>query len=175
MRKAFSMMIVLLLVLVGQYSQAQPRVPDPDDPPEEPEPSQMRNLENLRLLKLLDLLNLSEEQSTEFISEFGNFRKQMRQLRQDCEREVDTLAELAKEKSPEIKQVQQHIAEIDRLRIRRAELTGEFHVKVTKILTPVQLGKMVVFEERFERELIENIRGFRGRRRGPQAPMNKRL
>jgi Spy/CpxP family protein refolding chaperone len=122
-----------------------------------------KNLENLRMLKLLEVLDLSDEQSNQFISEFVSFRKQVSEISEDVENEIDSLIDLLHQTEPSDKAIMDQITKIEATKIKRENVYKEFHKQVAKILTPVQLGKMVVFEEHFERELIESVRGFRDR------------
>jgi Spy/CpxP family protein refolding chaperone len=129
-----------------------------------------RNLENLRMLKLMELLELDDEQSAKFIAEFVSFRRETREINEAIEKEVDTLSELLKAEKPADEQIEAGLVRIDELRLERENAMKKFHEKAANILTTVQLGKMVVFQERFERELIETVRGFREGRSMPPGP-----
>lgn len=123
---------------------------------------QERTLENLRLLKLLEFLDLDDDQSSQFILFFSNFRKEARQLHADIKVKVEELAGILKTDKPSDSQITELVKQIDEMRLGHVRIAEEFHRKVAGILTPVQMGKMVVFENRFEKELIDTVRGFRG-------------
>lgn len=123
---------------------------------------QERTLENLRLLKLLEFLDLNDDQSSQFILFFSNFRKEGRQLHDQIKVKVDELAEMLKAEKPSDAQINDLVKQIDDMRLGHVKIVENFHRKVAGILTPVQMGKMVVFESRFEKELIDTVRGFRG-------------
>ncbi len=123
-----------------------------------------KNLENLRLLKLLEILDLDDVQNDRFIAAFSLFRNKNRDLNQELEKETDILADLIKSENPGENEIMQQVEKIRELKRQRMAIYDEFHAKVSEILTAVQMGKMTVFEERFERELLESIRGLRGRR-----------
>ena len=62
------------------------------------------------------------------------------------------------------------LEQIDKIKILRENMIqslNKFHKKIEEILTVVQMGKMIIFEERFERELLKTVRGFRDK----HAPM----
>ncbi|MBN2227368.1 MAG: periplasmic heavy metal sensor [candidate division Zixibacteria bacterium] len=169
-RKSVVMVMVLLAMCwMSDTLQAQPGPPDASPPDGMPMP-QMKDLENLRLLKLLDVLDLTEEQSPAFIAAFSQFRKDGNELREAVDAEVDTLTEMLKAEPPDEIKIGERVRSIDRLRVRREQSVEAFHKEAAEILTPVQLGRMVAFELRFDRELIERIRGFRGGRRGSKSP-----
>ena len=121
-----------------------------------------QTLENLRLIKLLELLDLDDDQSSQFILIFSNFRKDSRQLHDDISAKVDELAELLKSDQPSDSEIKALVKQIDQMRLGHVKIAEDFHKKAAEILTPVQMGKMVVFENRFEKELIDTVRGFRG-------------
>jgi Spy/CpxP family protein refolding chaperone len=129
-----------------------------------------KNLENLRMLKLMELLDLNDEQSAKFIAEFVSFRKETREINEEIEQEVEALSELLKAENPADDEIAAGLARIDDLRLKRENAMKEFHKKAADILTTVQLGKMVVFQERFERELIETMRNLRERHSMPPGP-----
>lgn len=129
-----------------------------------------KNLENLRMLKLLELLELDDDQSAKFINMFVSFRKKIRQINMELQSEVEGLVELLKTDEPSDEEITAKLTEIDGLKMKREAEKKKFHDDVREILTAVQLGRMVVFEERFERELIESMRGFRERRRPQIGP-----
>ena len=122
-----------------------------------------RNFENLMLLKLLEAIDLNEDQSDQFILAFSQFRKEMRKKAEAADAEVDKLIELLKAEKLDEKLVQESVDKIFKMRQERMKDMDSLHKKVSSILTVEQLGKMTVFMERFERNLLETIQGFRGR------------
>jgi len=123
----------------------------------------MKNLENLRMLKLLELLELNDEQNDKFIARFAKLRSDMRKIAQQIENKTDTLADLIKSDNFSDREIMARIDELDNIRLQMGNLFKDFHKDAANILTAVQMGKMVVFESRFERELIQSVRGFRER------------
>ncbi len=121
----------------------------------------MKNLENLRLLKLLETLELKKDQSDKFIVEFADFRQKMKDLASSVNAQVDSLADQLNQPNPDDREIMDRVNKIENLRAKRPVLMKELHDAVKEFLTPVQMGKLVVFEERFERELLEKVRGFR--------------
>ena len=120
-----------------------------------------KNLDNLRMLKLLEVLDMDDDQSDAFILKFSKFRNKSRELNQQIGEAVDRLAGLLNAETPDEMAITKSIEEIDKLREQRIMMMKELHDETAKILTPIQIGKMVVFEERFEKRLLEKVRGFR--------------
>jgi Spy/CpxP family protein refolding chaperone len=124
-----------------------------------------RNLDNLRLLKLLETLDLSGDQNERFIAAFSKYRKESREAFDLLQAHVDTLVNMLNSEKPDDKGILKEVAEIEQLKDQQLTLRKKMHDEVAEFLTPVQVGKLVVFDERFERELLERVRGFR--RQGP--------
>jgi len=121
----------------------------------------MKNIENLRLLKLLEVLDLNDEQNDLFISAFSKFRRDSRLIREKVESEIAFLAEYMKQAGRSDDVI---LEKVDSIVVMKENLEKErtkFFEKIKDILTAEQLGKMMVFQERFERELLEQVRGFR--------------
>ncbi len=120
-----------------------------------------KNLENLRLLKLLEVLDLEEDQNDQFISAFSKFRKNSKAIKEKVEGEVTSLGEYLKQDNRSDNVI---LEKVDLIVSMKEEFELErknFFERVKDILTPEQLGRMMVFQERFERELLEQVRGFR--------------
>jgi len=164
-----SIMIGLFILILGSMSAwAQDPMPMPGCGMERMR--QDKNLENLRMLKLLELLELDDKQSPEFIGVFAAFRKEGKEINQEIQSRIDSLAELLKSGNPSEDEIRARMAKIDDLKSERELKLKEFHNNVSKILTAVQMGRMVVFEERFEGELIGCVRGFREKPAPPLGP-----
>ncbi len=120
-----------------------------------------KNLENLRLLKLLEVLDLDEDQNDLFISAFSKFRKNSKEIREKVEGEINILAEYLKQENRSDNVILEKVDLIVSMKEEFEQERKRFFERVKDILTPEQLGRMMVFQERFERELLEQVRGFR--------------
>ena len=128
-----------------------------------------KNLENLRLLKLLEVLDLSEDQNDQFILAFSKFRKNSRLIRENIEGEIIFLGEYLKKENKSDNVIMEKVDLIIRIKEDFEKERKKFFEKIKDILTAEQLGRMIVFQERFERELLEQVRGFRAPK-PPDAP-----
>ncbi len=99
-----------------------------------------------------------------------DFRKEMRRINDDVQAEIDRLSELLSAEKPSEDSIKSEITKIEALKSGMADNQRRFHTEVSKLLTVVQMGKMVVFEMRFERELIMNVRGLRAGQMSPVGP-----
>ena len=131
----------------------------------------MKNLENLRLFKLLEVLELDDNQNDKFISAFSKFRNKSKAIDEEMDNEVSALAEYLRSEEIEDKVIMEKVRNIEKFKADREKVRADFYEKVKNILTAQQLGRMIVFQERFERELLETVRGFRA----PDTPPNPEL
>lgn len=129
-----------------------------------------RNLENLRLLKLMEALDLDDKQSPQFISLFVDFRKDMRITNDSVRTEIDKMGTELDSKTPNEANIKLSLANIEKLQSKREGIRQKFHTETSKLLTVVQMAKLLVFEERFERKLIETMECFRAGQQPPVGP-----
>jgi Spy/CpxP family protein refolding chaperone len=124
-------------------------------------PEQRRkHLEQFRTLKLLELLDLDEEQEVAFITSYRSVRKARQALDSKREELLDELATGLREESvseDRIKQIAHKLRNADE---EKLELQTSFLGKMEKVLRPEQYGKLLVFQGRFEMELLKATRGM---------------
>jgi len=157
---AITILTSLMLLIVSATVSAQGRMGRGFGNPEK-RGMHMKNLESLRLLKLLEVLDLDENQNDRFISAFSKFRKNSKSIREQIENEVTDLREYLSQENRADNAI---LEKVDLIVKNREEIEQErkkFFERIKDILTPEQLGRMMVFQERFERELLEQVRGFR--------------
>ncbi len=132
---------------------------------------EIRHVEQLRMLKMLELLDLGEDQEVEFITRLRAFRKSLRAINEEKESHVTKLAEGLHDGQLTDSQINDLIDSIREVGDRLRAESGRFIDDCRGMLTAPQLGKLVVFEMKFERELLGRIRAFReeGRMRRMQG------
>lgn len=125
-----------------------------------------QHLEQLRILKMLEALNLSEDQEMEFLTAFRSVRKKHGELNAEKETLVDSLSVMLDQEKVSRKGVDDVIDRILKIEDSKRDVMHDFVSKIRDLLTPEQLARFVVFNERFERELLEQVKSFRERRGG---------
>lgn len=129
-----------------------------------------KHIEQFRILKLLELLDLQEDQELGFITAFHSMRRERRQLHEKRIALVDELADgLRMETAPDM-EINRLIRDISKLGNQQERVMEDFLSEAQKILTPSQLGRFIVFHERFEFELLEAVKAFRERQPPPGNP-----
>ncbi len=149
------------------FAQAPPDEPGRPDPlafPRHPGTEQRRRqLEQLRLAKLLEVLDLKDDQEAPFMDAYRSMRREQRQIEQDRAGAVRELSSGLETNSIDQRRIGELVNRLLVLASDRARTVDDFVTSMRKVLTPQQLGRLVVFQERFELELLEKLRGFRGR------------
>ncbi|MFH2049483.1 MAG: hypothetical protein ABIJ12_08555 [bacterium] len=144
--------------------------PDLPFPPDDQKFDQSRQkfLEQLRILKLLELLNLDENQDIEFMQLYRKHRNEVKENENEHNLIMAELSEGLKNESISDANIIRLTAEVEKNIDARIGLEKSFLNNSKKILSAEQFGKLVVFQERFERELLEQVRQFRNQERfGP--------
>lgn len=128
-----------------------------------------RHLDQLRLLKLLELLELSEDQEVSFVTMFHRVQKDTRQIEDEKRALVTQLADKLGSGDTDENAIMQLVEQIHQKDRDRVERMDQFLREAQHILTPTQLGKLVIFHERFEAEMLKRLRAFHDRG-GPMGP-----
>ncbi|MBD3403380.1 periplasmic heavy metal sensor [candidate division GN15 bacterium] len=187
MRYALAILIAVALLVSGSMTAAAaphmaPLLAQADTPVFSPGhhgkghggPGMRKHLEQFRLLKLLEFLDLEDDQEIAFLTRFKDLRAAEDSLEAERKTHVQQLAELVTQETPDDAAI---MALIDSVRAKmeaRIEHFDGFVDDVKDILTPAQLGKLVIFHDRFEYELLERVRGFQNRRGPNQSPQDNR-
>jgi len=136
---------------------------------------QRKHLEQLRMLKMLELLDLDENQEVGFLTTYRNMRQDLQQIDETRAKLVDELAQGLGADSISDAAVNDLVDKILQADDQRRQVHREFIQSTGTLLTPQQLGRLVIFHERFERELLDQVRAFREFRKneqpdGPPSP-----
>lgn len=122
---------------------------------------QRKHLEQLRLLKMLELLDLETDQEVPFLTAFNKMRQEHREVDQQTRRLLDSLAGLIEVGRSDDKLINQLVDRVHGLENEKHKIASEFLGQARAMLTAEQLGKFVIFQKRFESELLERVGRFR--------------
>jgi hypothetical protein len=122
---------------------------------------QRKHIEQLRMLKMLELLNLTSEQEIPFLTAFNQMRIEQKSLDEKSDVLLDSMsAELALAK-PNETLLKSQIVKVKAIEKQRFEQMLTFVDKVDSLLTTEQIAKLMIFQKRFEMELLEQVGRFR--------------
>lgn len=134
-------------------------------------PNQARRAERfdmLMKLKLVEALDLSPEQGDKFLPVFNQYRQKTQRLlrargeiMQDLARHVrlkmGALDEGEENGELSERELKERLAKLDELRHQQEANREEFYQKAGRTLSIEQLARLIVFEERFAREIVRNL------------------
>lgn len=127
---------------------------------------QRKHLEQFRLLKMLELLDLDEEHEVAFLTSFRSMRKDISNIWDERKGLVEKLVESIHKGDVSGDQVDKIVSELLRLDNEKNVIMKNFFNNVKTLLTPEQMAKFIVFQEKFEFELLDQMRDFKSRGRG---------
>jgi Spy/CpxP family protein refolding chaperone len=130
---------------------------------------QRKHIEQLRLLKMLEVLDLTEDHEPQFLMAFKGMRKAMRNLDESKQTIIRRLSKELKAEKPDTRQINNLVDSVLMIEAHKRESMQKFVDSSRAILTPIQIGRLLVFTERFEFELLERVREFR-ERQAPKGP-----
>jgi len=143
-----------------------------DDNRDGPRPGP-KQIERFRLLKLLELLNLDEKKEAEFITVFRSYRDQQRDIMFEKINNLKKLSEGLREDTISDQEITDYMSKMTRLNQDLEKNADTFLKKLSSFLTTKEIGKVFVFEDRFEAEILAKMSEFR-RGEGPKQ-YNQRM
>lgn len=114
----------------------------------------MQKMEELKKVKLIEILQMDEETSIKFFTRRSEHMKRMEGLNQASKEKMDQIDEMLTERNENNDQVLKK--EIDEYLLLQENVMRErqnFFKSTSEILTIEQMGKLVVFEEKFRNEV----------------------
>ncbi len=121
----------------------------------------------MKKMKLLEVLDLKEEKADKFIVKYSSWENKLEDQRENIEKASKKLMEGLDEGASESK-----IEELSENLLKEQREFFELHIKKVKdfenLLSPEKYAKLLVFENRFPKELGRMLMKHRGRGRPPR-------
>jgi Spy/CpxP family protein refolding chaperone len=105
-------------------------------------------------------LDLIEEQATRFFPLLNEKEAKFEELEKTRQEILEKLGDIVWETKVNEKEVNKLIEQFEELDAKKLEIREQFHKAVADILTPAQMGKMVLFNHRFHSMMREMVREF---------------
>jgi Spy/CpxP family protein refolding chaperone len=140
---ALKILITLLLLGIGNIAQSQPSK------------KAMERISTFKKIKLLEILDLNEDKSNEFIIALTKFDRNEGKLRKEKKELGKKLTSAIKDEHES--RVKELLIEVEQHYMAMAENMKARMEKMKSILTPIQLAKFIVFNERFRHELGKRL------------------
>lgn len=116
-----------------------------------------KRFEKFRQRKLMELLELNDDQKEKLQPMMEKMRNHGHQLISDKIELTDNLTAELKQKSPDELKINEYINKILVLNEKHERMRSKLHSNVKQFLTPVQYGKLIIFEERFHQRAMEKV------------------
>ncbi len=130
-------------------------------------------LERLRMKKMLEVLELEPQQRDRLLDFVKQYRKEMVNLFAERSMLIDRLADGIHSDVPKESKISGLLGEVELLEKKQYEHRAKFMRQAKKLLSAEQLARLLVFQEHFEANIFEKLRGMRQhnprmQNRGPQ-------
>jgi hypothetical protein len=114
----------------------------------------MQKMEELKKIKLIEILQMDEETSVKFFTRRSEQIKKVENLNQASKEKMDRIDEMIEDgkenKDPNLKKTIDEYLQLQENVMRERQ---NFFKSASEILSTEQLGKLVVFEEKFRNEI----------------------
>jgi len=164
--------ICVSFLVVSSAQEGGPPEPPQEPPPPEKREQLRRDIENMRIWKMTQFLELSTEQSTKFFPIFNDFQSKREKFEEEQGEMMRRLGELVESEEEHESEIKRLMSGLVKNRERMVSRQDEFRREAGKVLSLKQQAKLIIFEERFRREMhrmIEDIK-MRRFRQGPHPP-----
>lgn len=114
----------------------------------------IQKMEELKKIKLIEILQMSEETSVRFFTKRAEHIKKIEGLNQASKEKIDQIEEMLNNTNDNnLPTLKKAIAEYLQLQENMMRERQNFFKSAEEILTMEQMGKLVVFEEKFRNEV----------------------
>ena len=154
MKKIIILFSIVVLPISWALAQEMPP-PPPEFGRENPEIR--TQLEQIKIWQMTKELNLSTNKAEKFFPLYNDYNAELRKIttqRREAVHELDSTIKKEAGESEVKKQVQQVL----KLDAQIADAHEKFMHSLESVLSPVEVGKYIVFEQKFEREIRDRIR-----------------
>ena len=171
---AITVLIMMIVPLGITYAQGPPGMSggmmEPPNDPDNPEPPSRERFHTMQMWKLTETLDLDEAQAVKFFPLFNEHQKRMDAIHDDNRELLQKLDGYIK--ADEAGKLEGIISQIEKNEEKMLAEKQNFRKDASKVLTEIQIGKLVHFHHDFPRKFREAMWGVRGARgdRGGKAP-----
>jgi hypothetical protein len=131
---------------------------------------QRKHIEQLRMLKMLELLDLDKDQEISFLTSYNDLRSNIRRVDEARMKLLTELGDKLHNETGTDAEIKNLLEQVDANRQEKQKVETEFIERASTMLSVRQLGKLVMFNEHFERELLDRVRVFREGRLSRERP-----
>lgn len=119
-----------------------------------------KRVRTMKIWKMTEELDFTEEQAARFFPLLNEKEDQFDELDRERREILEKLGDLVWESKVKEKEVNELIRRFEDLDAKRIQIRNQFHQQAAQILTPTQMGKMVLFNHRFRTMMRDMVREF---------------
>ncbi len=157
----FLLVFVFLLAAQAVYAQRPSGRPFPEEGKRE---RLREEIETMKMWKMLEALDLSQEQSDKFLPAWREMQKAQKIFREKKADLLKSLELVLGEERPDEGRIRDVFKQLEKERSQLEEVQQRFRQNTQEVLTVEQQAKLMLFEDRFEKRMMELIRQYREKR-----------
>ena len=149
-----------------------------------PQPDKMQNspkeraeiqkrIRTMKIWKLTDELDLTDEQAARFFPKLNVMENQNDEIRKQMQESMQKLGQMVWDEDAKDSEIEKLLSTIEELNSQEYAVRQQFHKDVETILTPAQIGKMILFNRHFPEVVREMIQEMAPRPDRPPQPRNR--
>jgi Spy/CpxP family protein refolding chaperone len=119
-----------------------------------------KRVRTMKIWKMTEEIDLTEEQATRFFPLLNEKEDKFDELEKTRRDILEKLGDIVWETKVNEKEVNKLIDQFEGLDAKKLEIREQFHRQAAEILTPAQMGKMVLFNHRFHSMMRDMVREF---------------
>jgi len=126
-------------------------------------------LEKLKVWRMVDYLNLSSQQSEKFFPKYHKYKEKLRNHHKNMESVILELDNKLRreEYDPDESDLNKYLNKLAQIRENRSKIKKEFLKNVDGILNTKQKMKLLIFEDKFKRQIMRELHRMRGKGKQP--------
>ncbi len=155
MRKIVILFSIVILPISWALAQEMPPPPPTESGPENPEIR--KQLEQIKIWQMTKEMDLPTNKAEKFFPLYNNYNTELRSITTQRREAVRGLDSTIKRETGEV-EVRKQVQQVLNLDAQMASVHEKFMQSLEGVLSPVEIGKYIVFEQKFDREIRERIR-----------------
>ena len=120
-----------------------------------------QKIKTIKIWRLTEAVGLTPEQSEKFFPLYNRHEDLMENLEIEQRERLNRIEQLTADPKSSDKEIEDAIAGIKDIFLRRMELKESFMAEISGVLSTRQKGQLLVFEETFRRDMQDIIREIR--------------
>lgn len=132
-------------------------------------PDDMQSFESVKLWRMTQALDLNEEQTAKVFPKLHQLQKERRQFRLSYRAMMQELAAMVRDPQVQESLLTKKMEQIEKAEQAFRDFERKNHQEIKTLLNPVQQAKLILFREKFDRDLRQILREIREQKGPPPS------